>query len=288
MTVPLLPAATLVVMRDGVTSGGGSTVARPEVLLVQRHGKSEVGAGAYVFPGGVVEDSDGSALAEHLSPALTAAQAQAILGDAGTPRQALAYYVAAIRETFEETLLLLAHGPNGGKGISSEHRQASGLSREELPSARELLHRNGHGFLDWLAEHGASLLTAQLVYLAHWVTPQGVPQRFDTRFFLARVERRQEIVPDSREIVDYRWIEPAEAVQEFEAGRLKLMAPTVTTLEWLTEFETAAAAPASLRTREVETIRPKLIITEDGSRRLIFPWDAEYVGHPFHPSSLTP
>src|SRR5215831_10419295 len=100
------PAATLVLLRDGVDGA-------VEVLLLQRHGKSKFAAGDHVFAGGKVERVDGLVDEARLDAGLTAEAAAATLGGGLEGRDALAYWVGAIREAFEEAGLLLAHTADG-------------------------------------------------------------------------------------------------------------------------------------------------------------------------------
>ena len=259
-----LPAATVVLMRD--RSRG-----RPEVLLVQRDRAARAGPGAYVFPGGVVEPQDGSPAALRLSPALSPGQAQARLGlpvGAEPPGTGLAYYVAAIRETFEEALVLLAEPSAEGAGALPPHAA--------LLEARERMHAGALRFVDWAAAAGLRLLTRRLVYFAHWITPEAIAERFSARFFLIRAPEGAAVEPDRREVLQHRWLQPAEAIALRRQGDIHLMEPTVRNLELLGAFASTEEALRELNLRAVQAILPKLKVHPDGSRTLVYPWDDDY------------
>jgi len=256
-----LPAATVVLMRD-------RPAGRPEVLLVQRDRAARAGPGAYVFPGGVVEPQDRSPAAARLSPGLTPEQAQARLGTAAAPAAALGYFVAAIRETFEEALVLLA-APRAGA-------PAALPARADLMQARERMHAQELDFVEWIAAQELELATGELVYFAHWITPEAIAERFSACFFLMRAPAAVEVEPDRREVLQHRWLEPAQAIAMRRQGDIHLMEPTVRNLELLAAFATTEEALRELNRREVRAILPKLSVRDDGSRTLIYPWDADY------------
>jgi 8-oxo-dGTP pyrophosphatase MutT (NUDIX family) len=278
------PAATVVLMRD--RAGGAGRRGRPEVLLVERHGASAFGAGAYVFPGGIVEPGDGGPEAARLSPGLTPAQAAARMPDLADPHAALGHFVAAIRETFEEALVLLAEAPEGAQAAPApegaqaapapERAQAALPSTAELEAVRARLHAGTAEFVPWLAQQGLRLATQRLVYFAHWITPEGVPLRFSARFFLVRAPEGAEVVPDRQEVLQHRWLEPAEAIAMRARGAIHLMDPTVRNLELLGRFASTDEAVRELGRREVRAIQPKLRRNADGTRRILYPWDPDY------------
>jgi 8-oxo-dGTP pyrophosphatase MutT (NUDIX family) len=260
-----LPAATVVLMRDRPRG-------RPEVLLLQRDRAARAGPGAYVFPGGVVEPQDSSPVALRLSPGLSPVQAQARLGLQGgaePPEAALAFYVAAIRETFEEALVLLAEPVAGGAGTLPP--------RAALLEARERMHAGALNFLDWAAAAGLRLVTQRLVYFAHWITPEVIAERFSARFFLIRAPDGAAVEPDRREVLQHRWLEPAEAIALRRQGDIHLMEPTVRNLELLGAFASTEEALRELNRRPVQAILPKLKVHADGSRTLLYPWEDEYL-----------
>lgn len=231
-------AATVVLLRD---APGGA-----EVLLLLRHRRSGFAADAWVFPGGTVDPADRDpALAEHTVGPTPAAWAHRL--GVADPAEALGLVAAAIRETFEETGILLAR----------EHGAAACSVRESGQARAALL--EGHTTLREIAEaEGLHLATAELLYLAHWITPEPEPRRYDTRFFLARVPDGAECTPHAAELTEARWMRPADATAAFAAGELKMLPPTVDTLRRLVPFASVAAAWAALTDAPVSAILPRM------------------------------
>lgn len=235
------PAATVVLLRD---APGG-----PEALLLRRHRRSGFAADAWVFPGGTVDEADRDpGLAERIdgpSPAEWAARMA--LDD---PYEALGYVAAALREAFEETGILLARPDGVGDGPDAEI--------EGLEVARRAL-LNGVVELRQVAvTHGLRFMGDALLYIAHWITPVPEPRRYDTRFFLARVEEGAECVVHQAEMVDAQWLTPGEAVRRFEAGEIKLLPPTVHTLRRLAGFGTFPELWEALLGAPVPPILPRM------------------------------
>ncbi len=243
---PPRPAATLVVLRDGPEG--------VEVLLSRRAERGDHNSGAWVFPGGVVDPGD--RVAHPLCDGLDDATASARLGlDAG----GLDFYVAAIRECFEEAGLLFASGPHGELVALDDAR---GLALGEWRGA---LHRNERTLGDLCAHAGLHLAADRLVYLSHWLTPLGRAKRFDTRFFVAAVPRGQTAAFDGTELVEQLWVRPADALAR--RSELKLMTPTQKTLEQIESFATADAALAWARTpRPVPMTLPRIGTGREGPR----------------------
>ena len=145
-----------------------------EVLLLRRAERGDHNSGAWVFPGGIVEPGD--ALAHALCDGLSDEQASRRLGVASG---GLDYYVAAIRECFEEAGLLFARMRGTGWSTSTA------AMRRACRAWRRALHRGERNIADFCAAERLRLAVDQLVYFSHWLTPLGRPKRFDTRFFLA-------------------------------------------------------------------------------------------------------
>ena len=236
---PALPAATVVLMRDGA---GGL-----EVLLLRRNQRAGFVPGAYVFPGGRVDAADAAPDALARLEGLTAGRAAERLDLPDGDPPAIAYYVAALREAFEETGILVGRVPGDG-GVRGDAREVA-LVREELLEDRisfaEALVR-----LDWRASAGA------LEYLAHWITPEREPRRYDTRFFAARVQEGAEPVVDAREMTHALWVTPGAGVRGSREGELPMILPTVRTLEQLAAFHDTAAVLRALPRLAVPTILP--------------------------------
>lgn len=228
---PALPAATLLLVRDGPTG--------LEVLMVSRHGKSGFAAGALVFPGGKV-DADDASLAKDCP--------------AG---ELLPYRVAAIRETWEEAGILLARYQDSMTLLDAAavHR----LRQAHLHPASTM-----RGIV---GEERIALATDRLVRYAHWITPEAEPRRFDTQFFIAAAPMDQAAISDGYETLDCIWMRPDTALREADAGRALLMFPTRLTLLKLGRSNTAAEALARAERDPVVAVQP--VMTVEGEERII-------------------
>jgi len=255
--VPPSPAATLVLLRD--RPGGGV-----EVLLIQRHVKSRFAAGDFVFPGGRVESEDMPSDAPAWCAGVTPEAARRRLGTTTSELEALACWVGAIRETFEEVGILLAYAEDGSL------LRLHGRSRFE--EYRQACVRDGTAFWTMLGRERLRLATDRLVYFAHWITPEESPIRFDTRFFVTGTPQAQEAIADNREIVAVRWLSPADALAARRRGEASLRFPTIKNLG-LVDGPSVADVLARLDGRPVPTIRPR-VIEEGLDRRVLLPGDA--------------
>jgi 8-oxo-dGTP pyrophosphatase MutT (NUDIX family) len=265
MTAPAVPspAATLVLLRDRAPDA-------VEVLLLQRHSRSKFAAGDYVFAGGKVEPDDIPDDVEAFCRGLTAEDAAARLGGALGAREALGYWVGAIREAFEEVGVLLGYGPDGrfvdiGPG-----------DRERYDAYRAACQVSNLAFFAMLRAERLTLATDRLSYFAHWITPEENPIRFDTRFFAAVSPPGQAAVADGHEIVGVRWLTPAEAVEAMRRKEISLRFPTIKNLEIVAASgATAAEVVAQVGRRDVPTIRPRLL-TVDGRPLAVLPGDPRW------------
>ncbi|HET6368405.1 MAG TPA: hypothetical protein VFG27_14315 [Pseudomonadales bacterium] len=256
------PAATLVLLRDRPAGG-------LETLLIQRHSKSKFAAGDYVFAGGKVEQDDVPSDGERLCAGLTAARAAGRLGGGLGPREALGYWIGAIREAFEEVGVLLAYDPTGAPLRIAE------ADRERFAGYRADCQESNTAFFDMLRAEHLTLATDQLAYFAHWITPEEQPLRFDTRFFAAMAPVGQEPEVDGHEIVNLRWLSPKEAMDALQRNEITLRTPTVKNLELVAAYPSAPEAVAGLGRREVPTIRPR-IIQVDGKPVPVLPGDPRW------------
>jgi 8-oxo-dGTP pyrophosphatase MutT (NUDIX family) len=226
--------------------------------MLRRDARSAFGD-VYVFPGGVLDDSD-TAVRDSWA-AIDSAQASACLG----VTNALDYYSAAIREVFEETGVLLARG---GDAAAETLRDDD---RQRLIS----------GELTWgqfLHERDLSLASDQLHYFAHWVTPQTERRRFSTRFFLATMPEDQLASHDGSELTDSCWMTAAEVLEAQRAGRMRLIYPTYRTLKDIAGLKTVEAVIDWAKERQrngVARILPA-IIEVDGKEKVVMPGDSRY------------
>ena len=285
--VPLRPAATVMLIRDTVDADGVDDV---EVFMLRRNPNATFAGGQYVFPGGRVDDADGADELEAICDGLDDARASSILG---VDRGGLAYWVAAIRECFEEAGVLLARlaaverSPSGS-GSGTRFGWASGLGDairftdpqvvSRFDAARHLVHDGELSLAQLCADEGLVLITDAIHYVSHWITPVGEARRFDTRFFVARAPQAQEPLHDDAETVASLWIRPGEALRQCRDGELAMFPPTIANLEFLLPFNTAdEALEAAASVPTPETILPRLRIDAQGRvTALLMPGDVGY------------
>lgn len=242
------PAATIVLMRDGDDG--------PEVLLLRRSHRSGFVPGAWVFPGGRVDRSDAHedlvARVDGMTPEGVAERLR--LDDTG---EAMAYLLAALREAFEETGILVAHRSDGSHPpTAAESREVDALRNDVLEDTLP--------FADALERLGCRIDGAAVAYMAHWITPEVEPRRYDARFFAAAVPAESEAIIDPREMTDAVWLTPSGALKRFQEGSLPLVFPTIKTLEQLEPFSTVNEALDELGSQAVPAIMPRLVVTPDG------------------------
>jgi len=222
------PAATILLLRDGREG--------LEVLMVARAREVDFASGALVFPGGRVESTD------------------AVLAPPDDPLGA--FRIAAIREAWEESGILMAHPPG-----------------PEVPAEGE--------FLAHLHERGLRPSHEALTPFAHWITPPHSPKRFDTHFFLAHAPEGQEAIHDGREAVEAVWIRPEVAVFEAQAGRRTLVFPTRLNLLRLARHNSAQDAITAAACAPIVTVMPEPIPDGAGGTMLRIPEAAGYGGSLF-------
>jgi len=229
-----------------------------EVFMVRRHGKSGFMAGAHVFPGGKLDDADGSDAILDRCIGLTAEEAAARLGESDG-RRALALHVAAIRETFEEAGVLIADGADA----------------VELADARQKLHDGTFSFERFVIDADLQLRLSELQPQARWITPEVEPRRYDTHFFLARAPRKQDASHDAIETTAGEWLSPTVAIAKMDAGTIQLPPPTLRTLQVLEASTTVDAAFADAASRKPPTIMP-VFHDDDGTFVLALPGDPKH------------
>jgi 8-oxo-dGTP pyrophosphatase MutT (NUDIX family) len=205
-----------------------------------------------------------------LSQTIVPEAAAALMSDVHPASKALGFWIAALRETFEETGILLARLADG------ELWEPSPAEKLQIAGQRQALHNSTAPFATVMHDLERYLATDLLVYFAHWITPETRPIRFSTRFFLARVPPGLEAEPDLVEVVDHVWISPEEALQRHAAGDMDMMTVTTKILQMLSQFGSVADAIRKLRYEPVETVLPKAVVQDDGSTRMLYPGDAGY------------
>ena len=251
-------ASAVMLLRDG-PSGQGI-----EVFMVRRVIQSDFMPDVYVFPGGSVSVDDRAAeMAEAVcipvAPSGADPEGRTVLGSG--------VRAAAIRELFEEAGVLLAY------------KTGEMLTIPEGDIARFAIYRNAFnerkGSLVQMA-HAENLMLAtdRLGYFAHWITPEGMPKRFDTHFFITTAPAEQEAAHDRLETSEGVWVGPAEALARSERGEFPLVFATIRQLRELAAFGSVKEALESTTTRHVETHVP-ILVQKDGVARVYLPGDAD-------------
>ena len=242
------PASTVVILRDGADG--------IEVFMVVRHHEIDFASGALVFPGGKVDAEDSDAAWSELAPQVPAAPDRS-------------FFVAAGRETFEEAGLVLAR-----RRGTQEMVDADGAHRL-VETYRAALLKGDTTFVDIVRKENLTLAADLMVPFAHWITPEPVPKRFDTHFFLIAAPMVQLGAHDGGESVEGIWITPKQALLDAEAGTRTLVFATRMNIEKLARYRTVAEAVEVTRSKPVVTVTPKILRSE-GGRKLQIPAEADY------------
>ena len=250
-------AATTLVVRD---SDAGL-----ELLMVRRSLQASFMPGAYVFPGGAVDARDGSPAHQWVCDESASQLAQRIGAVTQVGDAALAYAVAALRECFEECGLWLG---------AAQHPAPSAGG---WPALRARLHA-GEAMAALVPDAGGVLATSGLQPWSHWVTPVGLPKRFDTLFFIARAPVGQQPEVDAFETTSLAWVNPAAALAAHARGEFAMEFATVSTLQSLRPFASAAALLAHAATlRSLPPLHPRLQRDADGRiQGVLLPGQAGY------------
>lgn len=234
------PAATTLILRDGDTG--------LEVLMVKRSATASFMPGAYVFPGGAVDARDGDP--DHVGRCDETVQSleQRIGQVTGVGAQAAAFAVAALRECFEECGLWIGATPPDAAGL------------------RARLHA-GEPLAALAAGAGLPLATSVLQPWAHWITPLGVPKRFDTLFFVLRAPADQQPSVDEGETTTLTWVNPAEALRAKARGEIPMefaTASVVRTLEPYSAGPVQALLDDAAAVTRLPVVEPRLRVDEQG------------------------
>ena len=231
-------ASTIIVVRDGASG--------IEAYLMRRQTSMAFAAGMYVFPGGGMHPSDITQDVPWAGPA-PSEWAQRLECDEALARGLV---VAAVRETFEETGVLLA-GPD-------ESTVLEDTSGADMQAARRALEEGELAIGDFLRAQGLLLRSDLIGAWAHWITPNFEPRRYDTRFFVAALPDGQRVGEMSREADHASWMPLTEVLTRVEAGDAAMMPPTVITCREVAEH-TAATVLAAAAERTIRTIEPRLV-----------------------------
>jgi 8-oxo-dGTP pyrophosphatase MutT (NUDIX family) len=254
-------AATVMVVRDRAAGEG------LEVLMLQRNRAAAFAGGAHVFPGGALDPSDSSPEMATRCAGRTEDEANERLGiESG----GLGFYVAAVRECFEEAGILLAGREDG------EVLRLEGEEGRRLAAGRRALNSRATTFVTLCEAESLVLPLGRMEYFSHWITPVGAPRRFDTRFFVVEAPGHQVAVHDEGETVGSRWIAPHDALAYHEDGTFDLLLPTMENLSALGRFARAGdLLEAARRASEVRAMVPRIRL-DTGGVRIFLPGDPGY------------
>jgi 8-oxo-dGTP pyrophosphatase MutT (NUDIX family) len=229
-------------------------VSGTEVYMLRRQRSMAFAPGAYVFPGGSVDDSDTEGGHGWAGPPAGQFASAVGLPAAGTE----ALIRAAVRETFEECGVLLA-------GRSAE-AAVDDISGEDWEADRQALAGKSISLAELLIRRGLMLRSDLLTPWSRWITPEAEPRRYDTRFFVARLPEGQRAVGGTGESDEAAWLRPDAALAAAEAGDLALLPPTAVTLQELAAHPDVAAM---VGTRRQIVLRQPVITFTDGQAWLV-------------------
>ncbi len=251
--VPIRPAATVMLVDN-----------QPDlkVFMMERNAKTVFAGGMWVFPGGAVDGAD-----TNFEPYCLHRSEQEANHLLGLEEGGLAYYVAAVREAFEEAGILLA--------IHKDSRESldiiSESDKQRFDQHRDRVNANEGDFLDVVDSEQLLLDVGEMHYIARWITPEGSPRRFDARFFISRMPTNQDPKHDDSELVHCGWFTPNEILEREKAGEMVLMSPTLRMIRTLAKFNSAEEVIAS-----AEAVLPDERARVNSNRELVLPGDEGY------------
>lgn len=241
-----IPSATILMIREGESP--------LEVFMVVRHHQIDFASGALVFPGGKVDARDKDAF-------------DRCLGGAEDPFHRT-MQIAAIREAFEECGILLAR-PAGSEDLIPGERLKT------LEHYRDPMAKGEIGVLEFLEKEDLYLACDLLVPFAHWITPEMMPKRFDTYFYIAVAPADHVAIHDGHESVDSVWIDPKDALEGAKSGKYTIIFPTRCNVEMLSESHDVQSAVETSRKRDIVSVLPWAEAV-DGDNYICIPDNAGY------------
>ena len=246
-----IPSSTIVIARDNTTGTG------IEIFMVVRHHQIDFASGALVFPGGKVSESDFDDELYKQKPR-----------DLKLDESQFPLMVSAIREAFEESGILFARQINSDSLVTND-------VAEKLEHYRAQLEKNQCSMSDFLSNESLCLAVDELYHFAHWVTPDSMPKRFDTHFYIARAPKGHLGSHDGQESIDSIWISPQKALSDADDSKLKIIFPTRMNLMRLAQYASVKEAIAATQQQEVIKITPWVEQKEAGAM-LCIPENAGY------------
>lgn len=234
----LIPASTVLIVRDGKND--------LEVFMVVRHHEIDFASGALVFPGGKVDQED-----------LNNQMSKFIDKNVNINESDLGFLIAGIRECYEEAGVLFANSSDNDTRITKERLSELDVWRDRFNNKESSMH-------DFASQENLTFTVDDLIPYAHWITPEMMPKRFDTRFYLAKAPEGHEGLHDGSESVDSIWISPKKAIEDCNSKKRTIIFPTRMNLEKLAKFKNVEEAITSLKKEKIITVEPKIEKNDDG------------------------
>jgi 8-oxo-dGTP pyrophosphatase MutT (NUDIX family) len=239
-----------------------------EVLMVKRSKRPPFG-NLYVFPGGKIDESDKDLNITNFCNGLNDEQASIKLG---INKGGLSYWVACVRECFEEVGILLAIKNNG------EELDLNGADKHKFDNYRSMLLENKISLFEICKKENLSLNLNNIEPFSHWITPEIEIKRFDTRFFIAYIPAKQTERHDGNELTDSVWISPKKALDRSLNGEMPMIMPTISNLQQCLEFDSGQKLlehQSKLTNDDIPSILPKFFKNE-GKWVGLLPGDEDY------------
>ena len=223
----------------------------------------------YVFPGGKIDESDKHLNIVNYCNGLDDKHASAKLG---IEEGGLSFWIACVRECFEEVGILLAKKNNG------EELDLNGADKHKFDNYRRMLLENEISLFEICEKENLSLNLKNIEPFSHWITPEIEIKRFDTRFFIAYIPAKQTEKHDGNEITDSVWISPKKALERSLNGEMPMIMPTIRNLQQCLEFDSAQKLlefQSKLTNDDIPPILPKFFKNE-GKWVGLLPGDEDY------------
>ena len=242
-----------------------------QVFMMKRSLRSSFG-GIWVFPGGILEDQDQDIAKKNYCNGIDEKKAKAILN---YDQESLTYWIASLRETFEETGALIAIRDNNSFFTPTED-EAINLER-----LRSDLNNGKISFISILKQLKLKIALERLIYISHWITPDVETKRYTTRFFLTSLNEEVTMTHDDLEGTDSKWIGINEALEAHKAGRISLIMPTIKNLESISSYKNThemISAKNAIKAKDIPAIEPKFF-KENGQWKGLLPGEYGYEDH---------
>ena len=259
----LTPSSSLILVRD---SDDGV-----QVFMMKRALKSSFG-GIWVFPGGILEKQDKEIAEKDFCKGISESKAKGILNH---DKESLLYWIASLRETFEESGALIAIREDSSVFVPTNHEL------EVLQKLRDDLNNRSISFISILTQLNLKMDLSRLIYVSHWITPNVETKRYTTRFFLASLNEDLTLKHDGIEGTDSKWFGIKDLLRDHKKGKFSLIMPTIKNLESISNFKNTDElinAKKSINPIDIPAIEPKFFI-ENGKWKGLLPGEDGYESH---------